>query len=221
MAFFRIDESKKSLIVAVAILTIIASVVFIFATQYQGTPKRDKKPYIAIGEVMAEETAKLLNNQGQVVVVDMDIRQWPMGKIQREAFQKILGKHQGITMAGTENVPMEKVYRSDPGMAFTSEMFFELLSKYPNISAIVSFLGAPVLQDEEIARLGTNIPKIIVLSPIGTGLKKLLEGQVVQVAIVSRSESGLPSSKESETIREWFDRHYQVLSPESESSIGY
>ncbi len=106
----------------------------------------------------------------------------------------------------------------DPPREFDSAMFFAMLEKHPNVSAIVSFVGTPPLTDEEIRRLVRNIPKLIVADTARAGLKTSFEEGVIHLGIIRRPGIGEKAFKPPKTLRQYFDQVYTVVTPETASS---
>ncbi|MBI4025395.1 MAG: hypothetical protein HY360_10480 [Verrucomicrobia bacterium] len=225
MALFKIDEKKKPLVTWIAIVAIVGSLVSIFFTQCERPPKINMKPYLAIGQVMAEETSKLISNKGEIVVVVMDSKKFktPTIDAQLSTFQETLKKQGGIHVAATEAMSMEKMgMMHGPEMGMPGEMFLQILEKHPNVAAVVSFVGPPSLKDDEISKLPQNIPKVVAFSSMGMGLKKLFEENVIQVAIVPRFDmKPQEHKKEPVTLRDWFDQYYSVVTAETASSLPF
>ncbi len=228
MALLKIDEKKKPVVTIVAVLAIAASFISIFITQCERPPKINMKPYLAVGQVAAEETAKLLGNKGKIVIVVQDTSQFKTknspSDVQIETFKETIKKQGGISVSGTETVKIDMMAMHGPEMGLPGDLFVKIVQKYPDADAIVSFAGAPQLTDEQISSLGQKIPKFVAVSGMGMmgmGLKKLFEEQVIQLAIVPRFEPAPPSTKKPETLREWFDQTYKVVTAENASTLPF
>jgi len=223
---FKIDEKKKPVVTVFSILAICISFIIIFRTYYEPTPKVPLEPFMAIGQVIAEETAKLLGNKGKVVLIVMEIGNYPMptAKAQLKSFTETLKKQGGITVAATESVPMNQMIMGGPEMGLPADVFLKVLQQHTDADAIVSFVGAPHLNDDQIGGLGDKIPKFVAvtnLGMMGPGLKKLFEEQVIQLAIVPRFDPAPPNTKKPVTLREFFDQSYKVITAENASSLPF
>ncbi len=222
---FKIDDKKKKPVTVIAMILITLSLASLFITMRDRPPVMDVSLDLAIGEGMAEETAKFLGNRGQIVVIRRDSQdvKLPGMEAQMNAFQKTLSKKGGIKIVGVETLNMPVAHSRSPSplappMIFSAAMFSMIPEKYPNVSAIVSFVGVPFLTDEEIAGLGQNIPKVIVLTDMHPSLKKLFEEGVVQLAILRHFGTDLKDSKKPRTPRELFNQLYTVVTKETASS---
>lgn len=204
--------AKRRLAIIGSLAAIAISVAFLVNRWVR--PSLDLKPNEAVGEVLAEETARILGGQGQVVLVTLDPSLSAAVKIQTEAFLAALKKKPSITIAATE-----RLQRSDVlGEGMQSEMpparFLSVAQTYPQ-AAIVSLVGAPHLADSDIAKLPQPPPKFLAVVRSRKELRELLENGRIQVAIVPRFAFPAPVGKP-RRVREWFDKYFQILTSASE-----
>lgn len=210
-------DGRKLVVLVVSILAITGSVISLFITECERSPKPNLEPHLALGQVMAEETVKLLDHRGEVVVVTRQQApefKNPALEARLKAFRETLSQKGDITVLTTQTPKISR----DPMMEsqieeFPSAVLFSILEEHPRVSAIVSFTGAPLLTEEEIAGWGKKMPKIVVFSSFGTGLKECFEKEIVQVAIISRRYAKPNALGKPRTPREWFDQHYEVVTP--------
>ena len=227
-------EKKKRAAVALLLFLIAISIASLFLSLREPPPpKPDMRPLLEVAKVLAEETSVLLEKQGQVVVITAEGSD--PHKAQIEAFQASL-KQKGMVPAIVENLKPEQM-RQGPGMGgIPADRFLKLLEKYPDAAAVVSFIGPPEFKDDEMSKLPPRIPKIAVFASMGTGVKKLLQKEIIQVAIIPRmgppppppNESGRSSpaaigattTNQAKTMsgREMFDMRYEIVTPESDLS---
>lgn len=213
------DEVKKPLIALVAVLVIVASVISIYLTQRRPTARINLAPFEAVGEVVAEETVKLLGNQGRVLVVsyaaDVPAMQAPI-----QFFEEGLKTSPGISIVAREQLSMDPMEAYGPEMGgLPADKFLDLVKQYPDIDLIVSFVGAPYFQPGQALRLDAKLPKFIAVSTFGLQVKELLQRKVVQVAIVPRFTPPSEPDKEPVSRREWFDKFYMVVTPENAADL--
>ncbi len=222
MPLLKIDEKKKPVITLIAVLAIVVSLISIFMTQCERAPKVNLKPYLAVSEVLADETAKLLApGGGSIVVVALDTKKakMPTVEAQLNAFIAAIKKKGNITIAATESMAPEKMAEVGPEMGLPGDFFHQILAKHGDAKAIVSFLGAPTLKDDEISKLPPTMPKVIAFASFGMGLKKLFDERVIQVAIVPNFEPNPNAAKKPSTSREWFDQYYKVVTKETADKL--
>jgi hypothetical protein len=222
MPLLKINEKNKPVVAVVSVVAIVIAFVFIIKTMFPSAPKVNLKPYLAVSEVLAEETSKLLGpGGGAIVVVALDTKKskMPTVEAQLDAFSGAIKKKGNLTVAGTETLSPEKMAEAGPEMGLPSDLFHQVLAKHGSAKAVVSFLGAPMLKDDEIAKLPQNMPKVIAFASFGMGLKKLFDENVIQVAIVPNFEPNPNANKKPSTPREWFDQYYKVVTKENADKL--
>ena len=72
------------------------------------------------------------------------------------------------------------------------EQFLQALETHSNLGAVVLFMGFPQLTDSELEVLKKSGVKIVVACALRPGDQRLLERQVIHLAIVPRSDSPPP-----------------------------
>ncbi len=214
-SIFQVQQTTKNLVLgSVAGVAILASLVSIGLTQFKRPGKNYLNAYLAVGQVTAEETAKLVGTHSKVVLVAWDTQKYklPPVETQVKAFKDTLTK-QGVTLHATE------VIQEDPGSPqarLTTDRFFKILDGYNNVDAIISFVGLPTFKPADLKKWPKKGPKVIAISGAHPGLKKLLEKGYLDVAIVLRPQQPIANPT---TMREWFDKYYQVITPKTASSL--
>src|SRR5262245_38882956 len=163
---------RNTLIALGALLVTISSLVSIYLTQCAGPGKSSLRPHVALGQVLAEETSKLLANKGRLVIVCGDVRQSETLKAEVESFTKSIHKQAGLSVVATE------VVKPDPKRKnMASRQYLDLLEQYPNVDVIVSFAGTPRLEDAQISKLGPKFPKLVAVSTTRSHLNSLFANQ--------------------------------------------
>lgn len=199
---------------------IVASSVWI-CVMLLATPKVDIKARVILGRGTAEETAKLLDNKGEIVVVAWasDLHRYTMvgQEAELQEFKKALDEKGQVKLAGTERVSVDEIDRST--MRLTG-VFSRVLQKYPRVDAVVSFIGVPDLERSEMRELSRTLPKFVVVTDLLTGLDKFFQDKLITVAIVPRLNRVEMSVREPETPRELFDYSYQVVTAGTVSSLS-
>jgi len=87
------------------------------------------------------------------------------------------------------------------------------VNKNTAAAALVSFVGAPELKDDEVVQLQAR-PKFIAESRSVGKLGNLFSKRLLQVAIVSRYQFPAPVEGTPATSRQWFDKRFQVVTAE-------
>ena len=212
-------SGAKKIVVAVgSLLVITGSSLWIYFRHF-AAPKVNVPLHQAVGHVMAEETAKLLNNQGRIVIIAIETAKDPELKVQLEEFEMTLKQFSGIKVAKTYMLETENRPKYGAGSGLSGRRFVRIVNKNTTADALVSFVGAPELKDDEIRELHAR-PKFIVESRSPEKLKKLFEQQLVQVAIVSRFQFPAPVEGNPGTLRQWFDKRFQIVTAETIASLS-
>jgi len=166
-----------------------------------------------IGEVLAEQAAKLAGPRGKVVTIAIETREWPELKAQLEAFNLALKK------LGDYDVRDYLMDAKDQpkygiGSGLSGRRFVRTVKKNENADVIVSFIGAPRLTDEEVAEL-TKLPKFVAETRSPDNLPKLFKNNLIQVAVVSRFKFPSPGTDNPKTGEEWFNKRYQIITDDN------
>lgn len=101
--------------------------------------------------------------------------------------------------------------------------FIEALDKSAGAGAVVSFAGAPLLQQSDAARLSTGQhPPVLVVATMTLGtvpgvasdrllLANLLEAGIIQLAIVDGADPSAPAAGKGDADHELFVQNYRIL----------
>src|SRR5947199_8349967 len=90
-------QLKQIFLLTASVTTIIASSLWIYLTEFN-QPAFNLPLHQRVGEVLAQETARLIHTQGQVVVITMDTSKAPELKAQMGIFEKTLKKLGPVTI---------------------------------------------------------------------------------------------------------------------------
>lgn len=206
--------NKNTLIAAGAVVAILGSLTWLYFTEFRNGPATNLKPFENLGYTVAEETAVLLGNQGRVVVVTelMEVQKSPNAEAQIKGFKAGLAKKSGVTVK--EIKELKRSMDGDPRLWPAG--YAEQLVKMGDGAAAVVFFGSlpQELAKGDLATLKTSSCKLVFVTAQSPVLKPLLQQGIVHLAIVNRfPPKPAPSGKE--TPRQWFDRVYMVVKPDS------
>jgi hypothetical protein len=212
-------SAKQVVVAGVSILVIAASLGWICFTQF-AEPKTGLVLHKGIGEVMAEETHKLLDRKGKVVVVAVDPGKAPELRTQLETFRETLAKLGGIVIKDTVFLDTENKPKYGTGRGLSARRFVRIAKKSADVDGIVSFVGAPNLSESDFAELEKiGLPKFIAESGSAAKLKRLFDKKVLQVAIVGRYQFPAPNKNDPRNAREWFEKRFQIVTADSAGSL--
>jgi hypothetical protein len=209
------SETRRILTGVASIAVIIASCVWIYYTPVK-TEKYNTELHRRIGEVMAEQTARLIGKKGRVVTIAIDSKQWPELKTQLAAYRQHLKKVGDYEVRDYEMDTKEQP-KYGVGSGLSGRRYVRTVKKNENADVFVSFVGAPKLTDEEIGELKRK-PKLIAEVRSPDNLPQLFEHDLIQVALVSRFQFPAPGPIKPRTLDEWFTKRYQILTAQSASS---
>src|SRR2546422_3943984 len=181
-----ISRRTKAWLVAIACIAVIAfCAIWTYRTQFVA-PKLNVVLHQAVGRVIAEETSRLLDKRGKIIIVAMEFAKVPEMRVQIDAFKEALQSiGGGISVKQTYNLETENQPKYGLGSGLSGRRYVRIVNKNTNAAAIVSFVGAPHLTDDEIAQLNIK-PKLIAETRSAAKLKPLFEKQVLHSAIVAR-----------------------------------
>lgn len=207
---------KVVVLAVVAVLVLVGSLVVRYF--YRGSGAHlDLKPEQALGEVVAEESAKLLASGGSLLIL-AEARPDALLEAQIAAFQAALRKDRRV-----RGVAVERIKTMNPwlrtmnpgGSAYDADAFTKALFRHPQVNAVVSFSGLPLRELPELTAVKQRGGKIIAVFESGATpeLTKAIENHLIDLAIVLREDG--PSSKGAspKTARDYFDQYYVVLKP--------
>ena len=201
----------KAAVVAILAVGAVVSLYFAFTDR---SPKINLDSYGVLGAVTAEETAKLLGDKGQVLVMvrDTGADKNPSVEAQLKAFHQTLKKHAGLSVV-TEKIQVTPMLMMSTGGGVPPDQLLRACRTRPNLAGIVLFFGFPEFAGGEIEALKRSGIKIIVVSAFRPGYGRRLQRQVIQLAIVPRPDAPPPASPGTGTLRERFDQEYVLMTP--------
>lgn len=199
---------NKKIVGIVAALVIVAVAGFLWVSLIGLPPRVDLRPHEALGEVLAQEALKQLGSGGRVFLVQRDTVLYPnpAAAAQVRVFLRVL-RRAGVSVAGTNVVKIDplRVVSAPPAD------FFQLLKKASESDVVVSFLGPPVLNADQLAKLGGKTPKVVAVCsgamPNQVNLKRAFELKLLHTAVLSRVDV-TGNSPTAAGAQAWFDRYF-------------
>lgn len=203
-------QTRQVLIGAAAFAVIAGAGFWIYKKNFaEPVHQPTVKTHTALGEVLAEETIKLVGASGQIVVITLEDGQSSELDTYYEAFKDGL-KSSSIKILRTDSIN-DTSGKYGPGTGISGRRFVRAVTKYPEASAIVSLVGLPDADEEELKELeGKSFPKVIAFARNSKDLDELLKKKCVQVAIIPRVASRTTATKP-KTPREWFDSQFDIV----------
>ena len=163
-----------------------------------------------VGEVLAEQSVRLLGKDGRIVSIAMDARNRPQLNIQLEAFKAALRRLGDFELRECELDSRDCV----SGTGLSGRSYVLTVKQHPNADVFVSFIGIPKLTREDIAELGSK-PRLVAESSSAENLSSLLENQLIEVAVVSRCEFPTHRSTSQHTPQNRFTERFEIVTADS------
>lgn len=169
---------------------------------------------------MAERTIRLLEKKDKkrIVIVATD-QDDPALEAQLNAFQKTIEKAGDIEVKERIMVEPDGKRRYEPGLGMSARRYVRIAKNNLKADCIVSFIGVPDPDDEEMKQLDIKPPRMIAETKELEKLPKLFKERIIRVAIVPRYQFPAPGSAKPRTAREWFDRYFQVVTTNRVSTL--
>lgn len=209
-------KKRDGLLATALVLVIAASSGWIYYRLFKA-PQHNVALHQRVGEIMAEQTAKAVGPKGQLVLLSIPAGGEPELKTQLEAFRRTLKKLGEYEIKEHDLDPKDQP-KYGLGSGLSGRRFVRAVKNNPKADAIVSFVGAPRLSDDELAEL-TQAPRFIAESRSPDHLPKLFEKHLIAVAIVSRYVFPAPGPRKPKTPQEWFDKRYQIVAADAVGTI--
>jgi hypothetical protein len=177
------------------------------------------EPSQALGTILAEETAKSAGSKKQIAIISPDNSWGPISSAE-ESFKAALKKN-GLSVVAARRVAVGDPMRSG-SVGLNSSDFFEVVEKFPDAGAIVSFAGAPLLRPNELSRATAQHAPVMVVATAMLGnvpgvpgdrrqLAALLEANVIQLAIIDGGEQTDQTQSKADSQHQIFARNFRIL----------
>jgi hypothetical protein len=197
-------------------MTIAAA--WLYLSFHPRPPGIDCRPHEALGEVLAGEAMGLMEPGARLIVIARATEPFhvPAAAAQLEGFLKAVRKSgQNVSAIRSLNQDPLRVAGVPPGE------FFDLLRQARDNDVIVSFLGPPVLGDDQLAKLGGKRPRILAVCsgamPAQVDLRRTFQQRLLLVAVVSRPDA--PAQAAAGSAQSAFDRMFKVITAANASEL--
>lgn len=199
------NRSKITLFATTTML--VGSLLILFYTFASLPPHVDASVPREVGRALALEALKLLGPGKRLTVIARDTSAFkqPATDITLAAFEDEIRK-------GGAKVTAVQLLQVDPlrPLQVPPGDFFELLRRGAVGDVIVSFMGPPMLSEEQLSALVNSKAKVVAFCPAGLSssldLHQLAEQKLLHAAILNRPWSSKPGAP---PLRETFDALYE------------
>lgn len=210
--------ANRKVINAVAGVTTMAALVWLYAFFHPRPPPIDSALHQMVGEVLAADAIKQLEPGARLIVIarDKEPFQVPAAAAQLDGFVGAL-KKSGKTVAAMRLLKLDplRVVSVPPGD------FYDLMRQARSNDVIVSFLGPPLLNDDQVAKLGTKRPRVLALCsgamPVQVDLKKIFDRKLLLSAVVSRPDA--PAKAATDNAQAAFAQMFKVITQANLSEL--
>src|SRR3989442_7348244 len=138
-----ISRRTKAWLVAIAFIAVIDfCAIWTYRTQFVA-PKFNVVLHQAVGRVIAEETSRLLDKRGKIIIVAMEFAKVPEMRVQIDAFKEALQSiGGGISVKKTYKLQTEKQPKYGLCSGVSSRRYVCIVKQKTDTDAILSFIRA-------------------------------------------------------------------------------
>lgn len=204
--------ANSRLVNGLALATTLAAWCVLYWIFHPHPPPFDRRPHEGLGQVLADEALKLLAPGGRLIVLARDPQSSdvPASAVQLQSFLRQLRKS-GQAVAALRGLKQDPLRLA----GVPSGEFYDVIRKAREHDVLVSFLGPPVLERDQLAALGNKRPRVVAVCsgalPSYVNLKMLFEQHLLSAAVVSR---GLPQAGAHTGSRQAaFEHMFQLITP--------
>ena len=199
-----------------ALLAIAGSAAWIYWHEFKA-PQHNVALHRRVGEIMAEQTASVAGGKGKIVLITIPTGDQPELRTQLDAFRAKL-KALGDFHIREYEMDTKDQDKYGVGTGLSGRRYARTANKNLDAAAVVSFVGAPHMHDEDIAEL-KKVPRFIAEARALDNLPKLFKKELISVAVASRFVFPAPGPIKPRTAQELFDKRYQIIKADGVASI--
>ena len=216
---------NRKIIAVIASLVILVAGVCLWRTLRPSAGNQfDGGIPVGVGQVLAEETAKAVQDHGRVVAVIGKAAQESFGVAPTEwaTFRTELKKHPGVIIDATEVDPPD----TDGMPGCSAAAFNDILERHSQADAIIFFMALPSWHffSTKVALPPPPTAKIIVMGGLMTSTPKIyytgyFTSKLLSVLLIGRVAAAPDQIAEPKTPREKFHNGYLVITPANYESL--
>jgi len=205
--------TKQRLMTAVIASVFVVAFVWTCFARYSVIRRDDALQWL-VGEVLAEQSARLLGKEGRIVSIAMDARDHPQLNLQLEAFKAALRRLGDYELRECELNPRD----CDVGTGLSGLSYVQTVKQYQNADVFVSFIGIPKLTRDDIMELGSK-PRLVAESSSVGDLSRLFENHLIEVAVVPRFDFRPRGSAPQHISQDRFTERFEIVTTASVTSL--
>ncbi|HXI52193.1 MAG TPA: hypothetical protein VNH84_11825 [Candidatus Saccharimonadales bacterium] len=177
----------KKAIAVIAVLVIVACAGSLYLSLYGLALREDTRAHRALGQIVGEEAVKLGGAGARIILITRDTSFY-----KNPAFDAMTASFQAALTAAGSKVGLTHTLKVDPLRATQVPPgdFLQILKKATDKDVLVSFLGPPLLTEEQLAGLGGKLPKLVAVCtgnmPRQFNLRRTFDQGLLHLAILSK-----------------------------------
>lgn len=212
-------KSKK---VSMAVAVVAGFVAVLLFWRQFANPTANLRPSAAVGEVLAEEVARVIGGTGKVALICRQPLKDGVDATGEKvtAFQAALKRHSKVTLTTSDWLPRPQTGTMDLGVV-TPEQFEAALEKTPDAKAFLILAGMPPYSKALVDKLTARSAKLIAVCGYTGDVRRWLESKVLAMVIVPRFGDLPPGTPKPKTARDWLQQEFELLTPETLANAPY
>lgn len=212
-------QTNKFTLAAVLALLVLAG---FLVWRQTAKPKINLKPSAAVGEVIADEATRLLGGASEIVLIARapDPNEPDANGERIASFQAAMKLRKSPQLEAVEWLPRPPRGTMDLGDV-AEEVLVAFADKHPKANAFVIFAGMPPLSARGIEKFTGRSLKLMAVCGYNANLKRLLQARAVSLAVVPRFADLPPGTPAPRTATDWFQREFELLTPETLDRAPY
>lgn len=190
------------------------------AYQWLHHQRGDVRPHLGAGEMLVEQTVKVLESKEKKRVVLVTVKNpGPELEAQEQAFLKKLKLHPELQLKEIVRIDPDDARKYAPGTGLSARRFARIVENNLKAEAIVSLVGTPDPKDPAMSQLTNKVPRFVAVTRDRDELPALFAKKWIRAAVVPRYDFPAPSPEGERELRAAFDRYFQVVTTNEVASL--
>jgi len=177
------------------------------------------QPTESLAPILVEETVHTAGANHKVAIISPDATWGPTSPVEH-GFRSAL-KKQGFTIIDAKSASLGDPMRSGE-VGLKASDFLDVLEKFHDVGAIVSFAGPPLLRPPDFSKASAEHPPVLVVATAMLGttpgvpgdrnqFPSLLDSKAVQLIIIDGADPTASTSTKLDPTRELFSQNFRIL----------
>lgn len=214
-------DSPPKKIAAVTLSIIGIAIAAVLVHRYQNRPPDERlQHHRGAGRALAREVVRLLEDRDKKRLIIITAKSPDtILAAQMATFHEVLKQHPSIEIRETEELSSDGDKRISAGQGLSARKFVRIVNDTRKADAMVSFVGLPDPEDDEMKLLTNRVPRLVAETVNPERAEKFFERNMLRLAIAPRFQFPSPV-KNPKTEQEWFDKYFQVMKPPKTAAPG-